>query len=80
MTHYYDDMCPSCYPGYGGKGNRCDKCNSKDLLCKQCNASLGEGVTASSTNLCGWCEKKYYDALYERQDLINEYLKAKGRE
>lgn len=58
--------------------------NNKTLMalsadCRVCQRKLLDGVISSSSGSCGWCEKKYYDALYERQDLINEYLEAKGR-
>jgi hypothetical protein len=23
LDHYYDNMCPQCYPGYGCKGDLC---------------------------------------------------------
>lgn len=55
-----------------------DSDKSKWISCRLCNVIM-EGVVASSDDLCGLCEKKYYDAYYERQDLISEYLKAKGR-
>ena len=25
LDHYYDDMCPRCYPLYGCKGSLCEK-------------------------------------------------------
>lgn len=43
--------------------------------CKMCKTTPLDEYTIYSLELCGWCEKKYYDYMY----IIHDYKEAKGR-
>lgn len=62
MAHYYDSMCPHCYPDYGCSGELCDKHYPKSY-CYKCKEDTiieiwqnGDGV---KTYYCRKCKTRF---------------------
>lgn len=61
MSHYYDDMCPQCYPDYGAKGSCCKKHEAKGK-CPSCHEVTALKFSVDGANVkrieCPGCKAR----------------------